>query len=299
MWGDIYSTFIETVTTAANSIAELMSGTLAEPLSASMAIYIILYGIGIMKGAIQEPGIDFAMRSLKIAIIWALVSSAGTYATWVGNVINTDLPNFVDALAGGSGTGQLPSDPVFSQSVGVAERVYQHHVSQGLSGRVTGTIYYAIVMLLGGVVLSGVAFVFSLWATLGLTIMAAIGPLFIGFALFDVTRGWFMSWLGQILNFLIYKLLIYVLSVTVVLMLENAVTQTELLPATLAMFYFAGITVTGIIFFFLLPSMAASLSSGAQASTGMLQRGVERYVGRNIGSRGGRDSSPSGSVGRR
>jgi len=215
----------------------------------------------------------------------------------LGNVINRDLPNFVDALTGGSGNGQLPSDPVFSKSVGVAERVYQHHVSQGLAGKIIGPVYYAIVMLLGGVVLSGVALVFSLLATVGLTIMAAIGPLYICFALFDATRGWFFSWLGQILNFLMFKLLLYVLSLVIILMLERAVLQTDVLPATLAMFYFAGVTVTGIIFFFLLPSIAASLSAGAQASTGALQRGAERYLGRRLPG-GGSGNNPAGSASR-
>ncbi len=290
MWESIYSDFIDAVTDTANTIAGTMSSELTAPLTAAMTLYIILYGIAIMKGAIQEPVLDFAIRGIKLAIIWSLVSSAGDYTAWVGNVINQDLPNFIDALAGGSGTGRLPSDPVFSKSVGVAERVYQHHVSQGLAGKIIGPVYYAIVMLLGGVILSGVALVFSLWATLGLTIMAAIGPLFICFAMFETTRGWFFSWLGQVLNFLIFKLLIYVLSLTIIIMLEKAVIQTDVLPATLAMFYFAGITVTGIVFFFLLPSIAASLSQGAQASTGMLQRAAERYVGR-LGKGGGNDSS--------
>ncbi|WP_282092820.1 type IV secretion system protein [Epibacterium ulvae] len=290
MWESIYSDFIDAVTDTANTIAGTMSSELTAPLTAAMTLYIILYGIAIMKGAIQEPVLDFAIRGIKLAIIWSLVSSAGDYTAWVGNVINQDLPNFIDSLAGGSGTGRLPSDPVFSKSVGVAERVYQHHVSQGLAGKIVGPVYYAIVMLLGGVILSGGALVFSLWATLGLTIMAAIGPLFICFAMFETTRGWFFSWLGQILNFLIFKLLIYVLSLTIIIMLEKAVIQTDVLPATLAMFYFAGITVTGIVFFFLLPSIAASLSQGAQASTGMLQRAAERYVGR-LGKGGGNDSS--------
>ncbi|UTS79110.1 type IV secretion system protein [Phaeobacter piscinae] len=287
MWENLYSDFIDAVSNTANTIAGTMSAELTAPLTAAMTLYIILYGIAIMKGAIQEPVLDFAIRGIKLAIIWSLVSSAGDYTAWVGNVINKDMPNFVDALAGGSGTGKLPSDPVFSKSVSVAERVYQHHVSQGLAGKIVGPIYYAIVMLLGGVVLSGVALVFSLWATLGLTIMAAIGPLFICFALFETTRGWFMSWLGQILNFATFKLLIYVLSLTIILMLERALVQTDLLPATMGMFYFAGVTVTGIIFFFLLPSIAASLSSGAQASTGMLQRAAERYLGRHLGGGGG------------
>ena len=298
MWATIYGDFIDAVTNTANTIAGTMSAELAAPLTAAMTLYIILYGIAIMKGAIQEPVLDFAVRGIKLAIIWSLVSSAGDYTAWVGNVINRDLPNFVDALTGGSGTGQLPSDPVFSKSVGVAERVYQHHVSQGLAGKIIGPVYYAIVMLLGGVVLSGVALMFSLLATVGLTIMAAIGPLYICFALFDATRGWFFSWLGQILNFLMFKLLLYVLSLVIILMLERAVLQTDVLPATLAMFYFAGVTVTGIIFFFLLPSIAASLSAGAQASTGALQRGAERYLGRRLpGS--GNGNNPAGSASRR
>ena len=129
-------------------------------------------------------------------------------------------------------------------------------------------------------------------------IMAAIGPLYLCFALFDATRGWFFSWLGQILNFLVFKLLIYVLSLVINLMMERAVLQTDVLPATLAMFYFAGVTVTGIIFFFLLPSIAASLSAGAQASTGALQRGAERYLGRRLPG-GGNGNNPAGSSSRR
>ncbi|AXT35615.1 conjugal transfer protein TrbL [Phaeobacter sp. LSS9] len=297
MWQNLYSDFIDAITNTANTIAGTMSAELTAPLTAAMTLYLILYGIGIMKGAIQEPVLDFAVRGIKLAIIWSLVSSAGDYSTWVGNVINRDLPNFVDALTGGSGTGQLPSDPVFSKSVGIAERVFQHHVSQGLAGKIIVPIYYGIVMFLGGVILSGTAFVFTLVATVGLAIMAAIGPIFICFALFDVTRGWFFSWLGQILNFLIFKLLIYVLSLTIILMLERAVLQTDVLPATLAMFYFAGVTVTGIIFFFLLPSIAAALSAGAQASTGALQRGTERYLGRRPAG-GGSGNNPAGSASR-
>ncbi|MES0863155.1 type IV secretion system protein [Ruegeria sp. SCPT10] len=248
MWQNLHSDFIDAITNTANTIAGTMSAELTAPLPAAMTLYLILYGIGIMKGAIQEPVLDFAVRGIKLAIIWSLASSAGDYSTWVGNVINRDLPNFVDALTGGSGTGQLPSDPVFPKSVGIAERVFQHHVSQSLAGKIIGPIYYGIAMFLGGVILSGTAFVFTLVATIGLAIMAAIGPIFICFALFDVTRGWFFFWLGEILNFLIFKLLICVLSLVIILMLERAVLQTDVLPATRTMFYFAG--VTGIIFFF-------------------------------------------------
>jgi type IV secretion system protein VirB6 len=53
-----------------------------------------------------------------------------------------------------------------------------------------------------------IAFFFVLIAKVGLAIMMAIGPLFIGFLLFQSTRQWFYNWVSQLLNFVFMYILI-------------------------------------------------------------------------------------------
>ena len=49
----------------ANVIAQV-SG----PMRAALVLYVLLYGFAILRGAISEPIIDFAVRSLKLAFIY-------------------------------------------------------------------------------------------------------------------------------------------------------------------------------------------------------------------------------------
>lgn len=286
MWQSLYDNFISNITTQTDAIAGNMSSALTAPLTAAMLLYIILYGIAIMRGAIQEPILDFAVRGIKLAIIWTLVSSAGDYTSWVSSTINNGIGEFVNALTGGSGS--IPGDSVMVQAHEFADRVQERYASESWSGVIVGG-FIAIVVLVTAFFFAAIAFVVSLLTTFALSIMAAIGPLFICFALFDATRGWFFAWLGQILNFALVKLLVIVLTVLVVSLLGNIYTQTSVLDIGVAWGAYVSGLLCAIIFFLLIPSIAAGLSAGAQASTGMLQRSIERNLG--IPTRGGSGGS--------
>ncbi len=279
LWQSLYSDFLTTTTEAASSISSSMSGTLTVPLTAAMTTYLIVYGWAIIRGSIQEPLMDFLFRAMKLFVIWTLVVQAGSYTTWVGSTITEGLPEFVDQLTGGGSGNALPSDSIFAKTNSVAQDVLEFYAQKGgMSSRVAGPIYYFFTMA-AGVLLSAIAFGFSLLVTLGFTLLAAIGPLFISFALFNFSRGWFFSWLGQLVNFAIYKVLLYVMAIVILAMLENALTANSKLGVVIGLFYFLGIVATSFFLFFLLPSMASALSAGAGASTGMVQRAVERRLG--------------------
>lgn len=100
----LYDSLIAAFTQQTDAVAAGMSGALAAPLTAAMTLYLILYGIAIMKGVIQEPVLDFAIRGIKLAIIWSLVSSAGDYTQWVSSTINQGIPEFINGITGGAGT---------------------------------------------------------------------------------------------------------------------------------------------------------------------------------------------------
>lgn len=291
MLQDLYDSFIVTLTAKTNAVSGAMSGALSAPLTAAMTLYILLYGIAIMRGAIQEPALDFALRGIKLAVIWSLVTSAGDYTSWVSSTINTGIPDFINTLTGGSGS--LPSDPVMVKAGEIAAKVQEEYASQGWSGKIYGYIMSGVV-LVWAVVFAAIAFVASLLATFGLTIVAAIGPIFICFALFDSTRGWFFSWLGQILNWAIVKVLVVVLTVVIVAMLGDVYTKIDLVGGMAALAAFLVALSCGFIFFLLIPTVASGLSAGAQASTGMLQRSIERNLG--IPTRGGSGGSRGSAI---
>ncbi|SCZ73509.1 type IV secretion system protein VirB6 [Epibacterium ulvae] len=289
----LYDSLIGAFTQQTDAIAANMSGALAAPLTAAMLLYLILYGIAIMKGAIQEPILDFAIRGIKLAIIWNLVTSAGEYTQWVSSTINQGIPEFVNSITGGSGT--VPGDSVMRQADIFASAAAERHAAEGWTGALIGEVVYYFIMGYA-LLFAGISLAASLATTFFLSLMAAVGPLFICFALFDTTRGWFFAWLGQILNFALVKLLVIVLAVVMVGLIANIAAQTNGVDATGAYFVFLIGLTCGVIFFLLIPSVAAGLSAGAQASTGMLQRAVERSLGKPPSGGGG---NPGGSATRR
>jgi type IV secretion system protein VirB6 len=133
-------------------------------------------------------------------------------------------------------------------------------------------------------------FVLTLLVHFALALLAAIGPLFVCFALFDFSRNWFFAWLGTILNFALVKLLILVLITMVINLLGNIGAAASGLDAAAAFAIYGVGFVCAIILFFIVPSIAASLSAGAQLSTGFIQRSVERRAGLRGGSSGGHRS---------
>ncbi|MDU9004740.1 type IV secretion system protein [Sedimentitalea todarodis] len=276
MLQDLYDSFIATLTAKTDAVSAVMSGALSAPLTAAMTLYIILYGIAVMRGAIQEPVLDFAIRGIKLAIIWALVTSADDYTKWVSSTINSAIPDFIDTLTGGSGS--LPSDPVMVKAGEIASKVQEEYASQGWAGKAYGYFMSGIV-LVWAILFAAIAFVASLLATFGLTMMAAIGPIFICFALFDSTRSWFFAWLGQILNWALVKVLVIVLTVVIVAMLGDVYTKIDVVGGMAALAAFLVALSCGFVFFLLIPSVASGLAAGAQASTGMLQRSIERNLG--------------------
>ncbi len=276
----LYDSFVKTLTTQTDAISGNMSSALTPPLTAAMLLYIILYGVAIMRGAIQEPVLDFAIRGIKLAIIWGLVSSASDYTSWVGSTINDGSAAFVNSLTGGSGT--IPGDSVIVQANEFATKVSEAHAAEGWAGSVTGGIISFAIMLTAGL-FAAIAFVVSLLSTFALSIMAAIGPIFVCFALFDATRGWFFAWLGQLLNFMLVKILVIVLTVVIVALMGNIYAQASAVNAVGSYIAYLIGLLCGIIFFLLIPSVASGLSAGAQASTGMLQRSIERNLGIRTG----------------
>lgn len=284
MFQSLYDDFITSMTTKMNEVSGTMSGALTAPLTAAMTIYIILYGWAVIRGSIQEPVMDFVFRAVKLLVIWTLVANAGEYSSWAGTTITVGLPDFVNTLTGSPGTS-LPSDPIMAMANTLAVDVQEAYGS-GIAGSIYGYLM-SLVVVGGAIVFAAIAFVVSLLVAFGLALMASVGPIFIAFALFDFSRGWFFAWLGQVLNFAVLKLLVIVMMILMTSFLGDVYSNVDVEGGMVALSAFLVALLCATIFFFLLPSIAAALSAGAGASTGAAQRFVERKLLGNSNSGGG------------
>lgn len=285
MFQTLYDGFLTSMLTIVGNVSGQMSATLATPIAVASTIYIIGYGVAILRGSADGNGVDFAIQTLKLAIIFSLVSNIGDYTTWVANVVLVEIPDFVSALTSGA-AGGLPSDGILAQAGSIAERIKTQYSSFDLSGQIYAMMMAGIVYFIAGIV-AAVAFALTLLAQFGLALMAALGPLFIAFALYDFSRGWFFSWLSQILNFAILQLLVTLLAIFATTFVSDVYTAVGPLETGRAVVYMIAGLLVVVIFFFLIPSIAASLVGGAQSSTGVLQRAAERRLLRGRQPRGG------------
>ena len=291
----LYEGFLTSMMAAVNTITAQMAAALAGPITAAATIYIIGYGVFLMRGGPQGSALDFAIQALKLGIIVTLVRNTGEYNTWVGTTILTGIPDFVSSLSSGT-VGTAPWDGIIGRAGDVADQIREQYSSFNVPGQIFSTILSAALYFTASF-LAAIGVVVTLMANFGLALMAAVGPLFVAFALFDFTRGWFFSWLGQIWNFGLLQLLVSILTTLVVAFIGDVYTSTSGLEVVQRFVYMSIGLLISVVFFFLLPSIASSLTAGAQASTGRAQRALERGLLRG-GRGGGGGRGRSGSAAR-
>ena len=74
-----------------NSVQNLASA-IDTPLRTAVTLWVVLYGIAILRGAIREPVMSFAWSAARVAVIVALATNASTFQSTVTDVFFEGLP---------------------------------------------------------------------------------------------------------------------------------------------------------------------------------------------------------------
>jgi len=173
------------------------------PVSAQLlTLYFIVYGISMMRGLIEEPISDFAMRVVKTAFILGLALNIGIYN---GQIVQF-LWNSPDALAAyvsGSSADSTANmnylDNLMTQFYNLGEKFWAY--SSGMTSVDLGPKIIAVLVWLAGVVITAYAAFLLILAKMALAVILGIGPIFILLLMFEGTKRFFESWLGQALNY--------------------------------------------------------------------------------------------------
>lgn len=249
------------VSTGTSNIASWVSG----PLAAALTLYIVLYGYLVLRGSVQEPILEFAFRAIKLAIIVMLVRNASDYQTYVTNIFFETLPK---EIAQALNTGATPSASTFDSLLDKGQKC-AYEIWSRASWPVDIVTGVGGMMVIGASFLvAAIGYIVSLYARLALAIILAIGPIFIALAMFQSTRRFTESWIGQLANFVILQVLVVAIGSLLITCIDTTFTAIEgysdVLMRPIAL---CAICIAALYVFYQLPGIASALASGGASLT--------------------------------
>lgn len=233
----------------------------AGPLTTALVLYVALYGYAVLRGAIQEPVRDFAVRSVKLAFIHALAVTPA-YGRFVAEPLGQGLPRFVAQAVTGQAAPEIGQafDTLFAYAAYLAEAAAQE-------GSAFDPAPYGVAaaVFAAGALLAALGFSIALVAKLAVTLLIALGPVFIALALFDATRRFFFGWLSQAVNYLVLLALVLVVLELVLAVMQARWPELRSGDPVVAGLVFTALGLIGAIFFLQTPAIAAGVAGGASA----------------------------------
>lgn len=245
-------------------LGDRLASVMAEvegPLRLALLLYVVLYGVAILRGAIAEPMMDFAVRSIKLALLYALATTPA-YSSFVTEPLFTGLPNTLTRAVSGADTPSVGAafDQFFAYAAWLGE-----DISRDASAFNPGPYVVAAAVFIVGALAAALGFGVVLVAKLALALLVTLGPVFIACALFDATRRYFFGWLGQAVNYLVLFALIIVIFELVLSLVRDQWGTIQGSDPMIGGLIFIALCLLGAIFFLQTPAIAAGVAGGASA----------------------------------
>jgi type IV secretion system protein VirB6 len=231
------------------------------PLRLALVLYVILYGFAILRGAIAEPVMDFAVRSLKLAFIFMLVTTAA-YSSWVTQPLFHTLPDtLTQSISGSSSTNAGAAfDEFFNRAGYLGEKIAKEATPFNWAPiLMSGAVYVT------GALAASLGFGIVMIAKVALALLVALGPIFVACALFDATRRFFFGWLAQAVNYIVLLALIVTIFQLILSLVGDQWGSIDGQDPMVGGLLFIALAILGAIFFLQTPVIAAGIAGGASA----------------------------------
>ena len=182
----------------------ILAASYAAPFIYSLGVILIItIGLGLMFGEIQQPAKPLLLAVGTIAIVTVFATNVGVYNLYFKNLL-IGLPDDLISLAGGTDVGTQLDDFGTSILEGITKMWRSSSgIVAGLKAAVASLLMFVIWLIM-----SVAALVMLLLAKVGLAVLVAVGPIFIGLAIHPVTREYFTKWLSYCTNFAFLALLV-------------------------------------------------------------------------------------------
>jgi type IV secretion system protein VirB6 len=251
----------------------LLSATLEPTVVTLGTLYVMFWGYLQLTGKIEEPFIEGLRRICLLAIVLGAALQLWMYNAVIVDVFYNAPAQLAAAIAGAaSPIGTL--DAVWQAGGSVANQLWSRG---GVFSGIGFDIAAVLVWIIMGLVCCYAMFLIAL-SKIALTVLLALGPLFICFRLFEGTRRLFDAWLMQLANYGFITVLTVLLGALLLSLLQSYATQTSARGAALLTVDALDMLLAAVIVLLVLRQImpiAASLAGGASLSSmGVIGRGL-------------------------
>jgi len=190
-----------------------------------IAIYIMLWGWSMMRGIISEPITDAATRIIRLAVITGIALNVGRYNTYLADML-WNSPDALAAIVSNGGTTGVGSaqflDTLMDRFYDIGEAYNEvAHANSTLGVPDLTALFAGYAIFASGVALTGYAAFLLVLAKIALAVLLGIGPIAILLTIFEGTKRFFDSWLGQALNFVFMVLLAAAVTKLILTIIES------------------------------------------------------------------------------
>ena len=243
-------------------------------------VYVMIWGYLQLTGQIQEPFIAGVKRIAVLAIVFGVSLNLWLYQSLLVNTFFTAPAQLAGTVIGAYDPVAIV-DQIMNQGANAGELL----MARGglLNGNLSFYIAGIAVYVLTGITAVYTMFLLAL-AKIALSILLALGPLFVALLLFDSTRRFFEAWLAQLSNYAFIAILTVLVAALMLQVVQAAATQAVstgggiTIAEAVRLCLAAGLTV--LVMRQVMP-MAAGLASGlALSSFGVMSAAVAWGLGR-------------------
>ena len=204
-----------------NSTSASMSGVLGGLTAAGITIYLMFMAYAITRGEVQDPMSKLTKEVFSMALIASIATGVGVYQQYVIGASNHVLGLLTSAVTQTNAKTIGETIDAFwsitatvdGQQVPALNALWIMAKKDSTAGIPNMSYFIAAILVFAStVILSVCCLLPAMLAKVGMSLMLAIGPLFITLAIIPYTRNYFASWLSNMLGNLMTLVLVALIS---------------------------------------------------------------------------------------
>lgn len=235
-------------------------------------VYVMIWGFLQLTGRIEEPFAAGLKRIVTLAVIFGVGLHLWLYNTLLVDTFYKAPTEFAAAVVGAADPVET-IDAIWTKGGAVADQLFRGSGWSSIGSKLAGVAVWLIV---------GLLCVYSMFllalSAVALSVLLALGPLFIPLLLFDATRRFFDVWLAQMANYALITILTVMVSALMLHLVASYAQQTAALGVAIKVVDSLNMLLACVLVFLFLRQilpLAAGLAGGVSLSTlGTLSGGM-------------------------
>jgi type IV secretion system protein VirB6 len=227
-------------------------------------VYVMTWGYLQLTGRIEEPFAAGLKRIVTLAVIFGVGLHLWLYNTLLVDTFYDAPTEFAAAVVGASDPVQTV-DAIWNEGGAVADELFRNGNWSSLGFKLAGIVTWLLV----GLLCVYTMFLLAL-SSVALSVLLALGPLFVALLLFDSTRKLFEAWLSQLANYALITILTVMIAALMLHLVESYARQTAALGTAIQTVDALNmLLVTALVFLFMRQIMpvAGGLAGGVTLSS--------------------------------